>query len=63
MQSLHNVHVLRLLVADREARLRPNLISGSDLRWCVVRRWVGLRIVSVGAWIAAERTTQPALAR
>lgn len=62
MQSLHNVHVLRLLVADREAHLRSGLVPGSGLPWRRARRWVGRRIVSLGAWIAAERTTTPAWA-
>ena len=60
MQSLHNVHVLRLLVADREAQLRPSLLAGTEIPRRRVRRWVGHRIVSLGAWIAADRTAQPA---
>jgi len=69
VQSLHNVHVLRLLVADREAQLRPSLLAGTEIPWRRVRRvrrvrrWVGHRIVSLGAWIAADRTAQPAWSR
>lgn len=66
MQSLHNVHVLCLLVADREAQLRPSLLAGTEVPWRRVRRvrrWVGHRIVSLGAWIAADRSAQPAWSR
>jgi hypothetical protein len=63
VQSLQNVHVLRLLVAEREAALRPRLLAGPVHPRRQVRRWLGGGLVSIGSWIAAEPTAQPARAR
>ena len=50
---------MRELVMEREARLRGT-IDGAHGR--LLRRWLGRRLVAIGAWIAAE-SMQPALAR
>ena len=63
MQNMHNVHVLRVLVMEREASLHRILVASGD-RWeRHLRRWIGRRLVALGAWVAAEQTAQPAWAR
>jgi hypothetical protein len=59
MMSLQNVLVLCELVMDREARLHGSLHVARERP---LRRWLGRRLVAIGAWVAAE-PTQPAWAR
>jgi hypothetical protein len=63
MQSLQNVHVLRLFVAEREAILRGTLLGGRSRARRRVRRWLGRQLVSLGAWVAAEPAGRAAWAR
>lgn len=63
MQSLQNVHVLRLFVTEREETLRRTLLGGRGRARRRVRRWLGRQLVSVGARIAAEPAAHSALAR
>ncbi len=63
MQNMHNVHVLRVLVMDREASLRRILVASGNRSERRLRRWIGRRLVALGAWVAAEQTAQPAWAR
>ena len=60
---MHNVHVLRVLVMDREASLRRILVASGNRSERRLRRWIGRRLVALGAWVAAEQTAQPAWAR
>ena len=59
MHSLQDVHAMRELVMEREARLRGCVHRAREYP---LRRWLGRRLVAIGAWIAAE-PMQPALAR
>jgi hypothetical protein len=63
MQSFQSVHVLRLLVTEREAILRRTLIERRVRPMRRVRRILGRQLVSLGAWLAAEQATKPAWAR
>jgi hypothetical protein len=51
MHSLQDVHAMRELVMEREARLRGSV---HVLLERPLRRWLGRRLVAIGAWIAAE---------
>lgn len=64
MHSQQNIHVLRQLVADREAQLHSAGVSvGSGLPRRHVRRWAGTQLVRLGAWVASEPGLRPATAR
>lgn len=63
MQNMHNVHVLRVLVIEREASLRRILGASGNRPERRLRRWIGRRLVALGARVAAEQTAQPAWAR
>jgi hypothetical protein len=63
MQSLQNVHVLRVFVSEREETLRRTLLGGRGRTRRRVRRWLGRQLVSLGARVAAEPAGHPALAR
>ena len=63
MQNMHTVHVLRVLVIEREASLRRILAGTGERSERRLRRWLGRRLVSLGAWVAAEQSAQPAWAR
>jgi hypothetical protein len=63
VQSFQSVHVLRLLVTERETNLRRTLTEGRVRPARHVRRVVGRRLVHLGAWLAAEPATKPAWAR
>jgi hypothetical protein len=65
VQSNLDLRVVLLLIEEREARLRrTNLFvnEGKHARRAV-RRWVGRRLVRLGAWVAADPTMRPARAR
>ena len=62
MQNMHNVHVLRVLVMEREASLRRILVASGDRSDRRLRRWIGRRLVALGAWVGAEQAAQPAWA-
>jgi len=63
VQNMHTVHVLRVLVIEREASLRRILAGTGERSERRLRRWLGRRLVSLGAWVAAEQGAQPAWAR
>lgn len=59
MHSLQDVHAMRELVMEREARLCGRVRRAREYP---LRRRLGRRLVAIGGWIAAE-PMQPALAR
>ena len=57
---LQNVHMLRQLAREHEAELRQRpteIIGGQSLR---LRRWLGLQVVRLGAWIGSEPSLRSA---
>ncbi len=64
MQGLQNLEVLCQMATEREAQLRRSVIQvGHRNARRLVRRWLGRRLMSLGARVAADPTLQPALAR
>ena len=64
MQSNLTLIVLRLFEWEREARLRrTHLLVSEHSRTRRVRRWIGRRLVRIGAWLAGDPTFKPVRAR
>ena len=61
MQGLQNVQLLRQMAMEHEARLRrhPARVTGSH-PMNLVRRWLGGRLVRLGAWVGTDPTMRPA---
>jgi hypothetical protein len=59
-----DLRAVHALVDERQRRLRrTNLLVSEDTKRRTVRRWIGRRLVRLGAWIAAEPMMRPARAR
>jgi hypothetical protein len=63
VQSLLDLNVLRSMTVDREARLRRTTHLASERPRRRVRRWVGHRLMRLGARLAAEPILRPVRAR
>jgi hypothetical protein len=64
VQGLQNLEVLCQMATEREALLRRSVIpAGHRNARRLVRRWLGQRLMSIGARVAADPAPQPALAR
>ncbi len=65
MQSNLDIRVVLSLIEEREARLRRTnlLVSEPNVDRRPVRRWIGRRLVRLGARLAGEPTMRPVRAR
>ena len=64
MQSNLTLTMLRLFEWEREARLRrTHLLVSERTATRRVRRWIGRRLVRIGAWLAGDPTLKPVRAR
>ncbi len=64
VQTLQNVHVVRLMAREREASLRrTSLLVRRGRTDRPVRRWLGRQLVRTGTWLANEQPMRPARAR
>ena len=66
MHSNLDVRVLLSLIEEREARLRRTSLPTHEHDHAgrrPVRRWIGRRLVRIGAWLAGEPTMRPVRAR
>lgn len=62
MQYQQDIHVLSQLAAERVTQLREMAGLG-HLPPRPLRRWIGQQLVRLGAWVAAEPTLRPVVAR
>jgi hypothetical protein len=59
-----DLRAVHALVDLRHERVRnTNLLVSEHTSRHIVRRWIGRRLVRLGAWIAAEPAMRPARAR
>ena len=65
MQSNLDIRVVLGLIEEREARLRRTnlLVNEPNVDRRPVRRWIGRRLVRLGARLAGEPTMRPVRAR
>lgn len=62
MQSLMNTHVLSQFAAERAMQLRRTALR-RDLPRRPLRRRVGVQLMRLGEWVAAEPALRPIAAR
>ena len=60
VQSMLDIKILSQLASDHEARLRrASSVRGGHHSSHHVRRWFGLHLMHLGAWVAAEPRIRP----
>jgi len=60
VHSMLDIKILSQLASDHEARLRrAGSVSAGVRSSRHIRRWFGLHLVRLGAWVAAEPTIRP----
>ncbi len=61
--NMQNITVVRQLVREHEASLRPAAVFDVAPRRSQLRLWVGRQLVRTGFWLAYEQPMRPAAAR